>query len=177
MRRWCLPILAAMHEREGGARFVVLANLLDANQAAVRASLDRLVGLRLVTPNPGYGHPLRPEYVLTPAGERAGAWASRLRQAVAQAGGGAAESLRGRWSLPTLTGVGQLGSARFGELAHRLPSVTDRALSLTLKGLQAAELVRRRVESQGPVAVHYEPGPRAAPIVPILASMPPMARG
>lgn len=177
MRRWCLPILAAMHERDGGARFVVLANRLDANQAAVRASLDRLVGLGLVAPNPGYGHPLRPEYVLTPAGERAAAWACRLREAVARTGGGAADCLRGRWPLPALTEVGQLGSVRFGQLAQVLPSVTDRALSLTLKGLQAAELVRRRVESRGPVAVHYEPGPRAAPIVPVLMSMPPLAMG
>ena len=66
--RWSVPVLALLAE-ERGARLVRLSRALGASPGACRATLDALIELGLVTPNPGYGHPLRPEYILTPAGE------------------------------------------------------------------------------------------------------------
>ena len=62
--RWAVPILAVLH-REKGAKFVTLGSRLGVSRDSLRRSLDRLTQQRLVRRNPGYGHPMRPEYVLT----------------------------------------------------------------------------------------------------------------
>jgi DNA-binding HxlR family transcriptional regulator len=49
---------------------VTLCRRTAAGGESVRRALAGLVARRLVSRNPGYGHPLRPEYVLTPAGAR-----------------------------------------------------------------------------------------------------------
>ena len=67
--RWALPILAHL-SGTGGSRFVPLAAALGMSRDALRQTLDSLMALGLVTPNPGYGHPTRPEYILTDEGRR-----------------------------------------------------------------------------------------------------------
>ena len=68
-RRWAVPILAELH-RDRGAKFVTLAYRLSASQTAVRQTLDELIQRGFVRRNSGYGHPLRPEYLLTSRGDR-----------------------------------------------------------------------------------------------------------
>src|SRR4029450_5423618 len=67
--RWSVPILAELH-RQRGSRFVTLARTLGLSRESLRRTLAALTESGLVGRNPGYGHPLRPEYVLTRAGER-----------------------------------------------------------------------------------------------------------
>ena len=69
--RWTLPVLAEI-ERTRGSRFATLSGRLGAGGDSLRRTLRSLDHLGLVTRNPGYGHPLRPEYVFTPAGRRIG---------------------------------------------------------------------------------------------------------
>src|SRR5262245_41080710 len=68
-RRWGCPIIAELH-RSDGAKFVALVHKLQSNPGAMRQSLDELIELGWVRRNPGYGHPLRPEYLLTRSGEK-----------------------------------------------------------------------------------------------------------
>ena len=63
--RWSLAVLAEL-ERTRGSRFVVLLNRIGLARVP-RVTLSNLVDAGLVERNPGYGHPLRPEYLLTPA--------------------------------------------------------------------------------------------------------------
>ena len=76
--RWSVPILAELH-RQRGSRFVTLARTLGMSRESLRRTLAALIESGLVGRNPGYGHPLRPEYVLTTRGDRI---ASRSRPLV-----------------------------------------------------------------------------------------------
>jgi len=160
--RWSAPVLAELG-RTGGARFVVLANRLGVGRASLQRTLAALVELGLVRRNPGYGHPLRPEYLLTPQGEAA---ASRCERLLAAADEKAGVLLR-KWSLPVLAALRD--AKRFSELRTALPGVSARALALALKDLERAALVTRRVEETYPPSAVYAATPAAARLQRILA--------
>jgi DNA-binding HxlR family transcriptional regulator len=144
--RWSAPVLAELL-RQRGSRFAALAGILEVGRESLRRTLDSLLELGLVARNPGYGHPLRPEYVLTRSGEEAARRCARLLQA------GDEDVLLRKWSLPVLAALTQ--PARFSELRGTLPGVTPRALALALKELQAAGLVERRIEDAYPPTAIY----------------------
>jgi DNA-binding HxlR family transcriptional regulator len=160
--RWSTPVLAELG-RTGGARFVVLVNRLGVGRASLQRALAALVELGLVRRNPGYGHPLRPEYVLTPEGEEAAVRCARLLAAV----DGKSGVLLRKWSLPVL--VALCDNARFSELREALPGITARALALALKDLERAGLVTRRVEETYPPSTVYAATAEAARLQRILA--------
>ena len=118
------------------------------------AAARTLLELGLVARNPGYGHPLRPEYVVTAEGL---AVAERCAKLLATAED--AVVLR-KWTLPVLVALDR--AARFSQLRAELPGVTPRALALALKDLQAGGLVERRVEDAYPPIVVYRATSRAA---------------
>jgi DNA-binding HxlR family transcriptional regulator len=160
--RWSAPVLAELG-RTRGARFVVLVNRLGVGRASLQRTLAALVELGLVRRNPGYGHPLRPEYLLTPQGEEAASRCGRLLAVV----DGEADVLLRKWSLPVL--VALRGNARFSELRDALPGITARALALALKELERAGLVTRRVEGTYPPSTLYAATPEAVRLQRILA--------
>jgi DNA-binding HxlR family transcriptional regulator len=156
--RWAAPVLAEL-ERQKGSRFATLVGILGLGRESLRRTLDALIALGLVERNPGYGHPLRPEYVLTAAGAEAAARCRRLLDAL---GDDRDLALR-KWSLPVLVALERAG--RFSELRDALPGVTPRALALTLKDLQAAGLVERVVEDAAyPPTVRYTATRAARPL-------------
>ncbi|MET0260336.1 MAG: winged helix-turn-helix transcriptional regulator [Gaiellaceae bacterium] len=161
--RWSAPVLAELG-RTRGARFVVLVNRLGVGRASLQRTLAALVELGLVRRNPGYGHPLRPEYLLTPEGEEAAVRCARL---LAAAVDGKADVLLRKWSLPVLFAL--RGNTRFSELREALPGITARALALALKDLERAELVTRRVEETYPPSTVYAATAEAARLQRILA--------
>jgi DNA-binding HxlR family transcriptional regulator len=146
--RWSAPVLAEL-DRTRGTRFVVLVNRLGVGRESLRRTLDALIELGLVARNPGYGHPLRPEYLLTPPGQDAAERCTRLLGLL----DGDAEIALKKWSLPVLAALS--GPSRFSELRDALPGVTARALALALKDLQTAGLVDRRVEDAYPPTATY----------------------
>jgi DNA-binding HxlR family transcriptional regulator len=148
--RWAPPALALLTER-GGARFVELQRKLGVGHDSLRRALDGLLELGYARRNPGYGHPLRPEYLVTPAGRRAGATCARILAA------GEHELLLRKWSVPTLAQLG--GPRRFSELRAALPGVTSRALALALKDLEDGGLVARRVLDTRPPSTLYRATP------------------
>jgi DNA-binding HxlR family transcriptional regulator len=141
--RWSAPVLAELL-RQKGSRFVTLGNTLGVGRESLKRTLGSLIDLGLVARNPGYGHPLRPEYVLTPRGHRVAGRCAKLLEAL---NGGAEMALR-KWSLPVLVALRR--PSRFSELQAALPGVTARALALALKDLQAAGLVERRIADASP---------------------------
>jgi DNA-binding HxlR family transcriptional regulator len=155
--RWTLPVLAEI-ERTRGSRFATLTGRLGVSGESLRRTLRALQEGGLVARNPGYGHPLRPEYVLTRRGGRVGPRAQRLLQALR----GHEEVGLKKWSLPVLAGLEK--PRRFSELRAALPDATPRALTLALKDLQAAGFVRRTVTDDYPPAVVYELTAEARPI-------------
>lgn len=170
-----MPILAELHRGEavsgwaGGAKFITLCRRLDANEVSVRQSLDHLIELGHVRRNAGHGHPLRPEYVLTARGERLAPACESIDTALVRL------HLRPlglrRWSLPALYLVDRLEPARFKQISAGLGKITDRALSLSLKGLCGGGLVDRRVEDEFPVTTAYRVGQAGAGVAPLLAGL------
>lgn len=140
--RWTVPVLALLAE-EKGARFARLVGGLDIPRESLVRTLDHVAAAGWVARNPGHGHPLRPEYVLTPKGEMAGAACARMM--VVRRRLDLAPTSLPRWSLPIL-GRLEEDAARFSDLRERLSPVTPRALSLALQHMVAGRVVARRVD-------------------------------
>jgi DNA-binding HxlR family transcriptional regulator len=164
-RRWSAPVLAELH-RTSGSRFVTLAHRVGASRESLRATLRALVAADLVRRNPGYGHPLRPEYLLTDRGRSLAPGCAALVATLAELD--LTDVGLRKWSLPTTLAIAEAGDARFSRLAARLPGITPRALALALKDLVAAGLVEREVTDGYPPATVYRLAAPAAPLVPIL---------
>lgn len=151
--RWAVPVVAELG-RAGGAKFISLVNRLGVSRDALSRTLSHLDALDLAMRNPGYGHPMRPEWILTPQGEDCAEACLRVVGAAERAGEGATVAIGLKWGLPILACLhGRLG--RFGDLRGSLPGVTPRALAMTLAPLQAAGLVERLVEPGPPAGVRY----------------------
>jgi len=149
--RWSVPILAELH-RQGGTRLVTVSRILGLSRESLRRTLAALIDGGLVGRNPGYGHPLRPEYVLTSSGERI---AAACRPLVEQLRRGDLEEVGlKKWSMPVVFALGE-GPLRFSELRDVLEGISPRALTLALKDLEAAALVDRRVTDDYPPATVY----------------------
>ncbi|MEM9372331.1 MAG: winged helix-turn-helix transcriptional regulator [Planctomycetota bacterium] len=146
-RRWAVPLLAELEASGGGARLVTLAHRTGAGRATARQSIEHLVRLGVVAENPGHGHPLRPEFVLTPRGRRIAPPAAGLMRALT--GLDAIEAGLRKWSMPTLGAIGD-GARRFGEVTERLGSATDRAASIALRDLERLGLIERRIGNDRP---------------------------
>src|SRR5215213_354009 len=123
--RWAPPALAELARRDG-VRFVELQNRLGVGRESLRRALDALLELGFARRNPGYGHPLRPEYVVTEPGRGTGAACARVLAA------GDPDLLLRKWSVPTPC-----------------------ALALALSELELGGLVEREVvASRPPFAVY-----------------------
>jgi DNA-binding HxlR family transcriptional regulator len=157
--RWSPPALALLADR-GGVRFVELQRRLGVGGDSLRRALHGLIELGYVRRNPGYGHPLRPEYLVTEPGREAGAACARLLRA------GDADLLLRKWSVPTLAQLRE--PLRFSELRAALPGVTPRSLALALKDLEAAGLLRREVVDSRPPSTLYRSTARGARLLRLL---------
>jgi DNA-binding HxlR family transcriptional regulator len=147
--RWALPILAQL-AASGGSRFVPLANHLGLSRDALRQTLDALIDDGLVMRNPGYGHPTRPEYILTDKGRRVAPSCARILRELGDAG--IEDVVLKKWSMPILLALGR--ESRYAEL-RRMVGATPRALTLALKELMARGLVERRVQEGFPPSTTY----------------------
>lgn len=166
-RRWAVPALALLWDGPG-AKLVTLTRRLDAPRASVKGSLSLLADLGLVASNEGYGHPMRPEYVLTERGRLVAPPAAALVAALDRAG--AIETGLRKWSMPVLRAV-DLGADRFAGITQSLAGATDRAVSLTLSELGAAALIGREIIDGRPPRPSYALARAARPIAPVLADL------
>jgi DNA-binding HxlR family transcriptional regulator len=150
-RRWAMPVLALLYQRNGD-KFVTLYRSLDASQGGMRETLDELTKRGWVMENPGYGHPMRPEYVLTDQGREIGEACFDLWFAL---GGYDWEDVaKSKWAMPVVYVLGS-GPLRFSELSAQMAGVTDRALVSCLKALTRAGVAIRTVEATYPPSVTY----------------------
>jgi DNA-binding HxlR family transcriptional regulator len=67
-----------------------------------------------------------------------------------------------KWSVPVIYLLGVGGTLRFGELLRRVPSISQRMLTVTLRGLERDGLVRRTMYPQVPPRVEYTLTPLGA---------------
>lgn len=165
--RWTVPILAQLH-KDHGARFVPLAYRLGASEGALRLALDDLIADGLVTPNPGYGHPLRPEYILTAEATDLAPLCQRVDDLLDKLH--LREIALKKWSMPVLWAVGD-GPTRFSAVTRTLSTITDRAAAIALKDLASLELIDRRIHDGFPPSALYLPTRIGNRITPLLADL------
>jgi len=136
-KAWCLQILAAMDSGVPG-RQAALLQVTKANRSSFPSSVRHLIDIGLIERNPGYGHPLRPEFRITDEGRAASRFASRVVQSVSPDN---LPLLRKAWTVPVLALVEE--PVRFSTLRTQLPMITDRALSQSLRSLEDQRWVQR----------------------------------
>ncbi len=145
-RAWSLKILALLHAGVPGRQAPLLA-ATHASRTSFASSLEHLVKLGLLERNPGHGHPLRPEFRLTPHGADVAETASRIVSAVPD------ETeftlLRRSWTVPILAITDR--PQRFSALKSNLTKITDRALSMSLHQLEACDWLQRDIETSSRV--------------------------
>ena len=149
--RWLVPLLADLAAHRG-ARFVELIHRLRLPRDSLTRTLDAAAAQGWVRRNPGHGHPLRPEYILTETGDAAATRAATINEA--QAAIGLPPGAATRWTLPLVAGIGA-GHDRFNALSRLLAPVTPRALSQGLSALGNHGLVRREVVDMRPPTSRY----------------------
>lgn len=149
--RWAAPLLADLAANRGG-RFVELLHRLALPRDSLVRTLHVLNELGWVMRNPGHGHPLRPEYLLTPEGARVAAGATAI--AATQAQLGLAPGSLTRWGMPLVRTIGS-SQARFNELVRTLAAATPRAISQGLQTLAMNDLVARQVLDSYPPTTLY----------------------
>lgn len=145
--QWFLPILAEMGGNAMRGRAAVLRHRLGLSHSMATRTLASMVEAGWIQPNPGHGHPLRPDYLLTDLGAalapHAQAIIAERQQRQLPATG------IGKWHLPLLAALGDQ-PARFFELEERLSPVTPRALSVQIKRSIDAGTVSRLVQPAFP---------------------------
>jgi DNA-binding HxlR family transcriptional regulator len=138
-RAWALPILSTLHVGVPG-RQATLLTATGASRTAFAQSMDHLIKIGMLERNPGYGHPLRPEFRLTQLGSTAAAIAHQIQGVTADED---QDLLRRSWTVPVLTSLHT--SSHFNEIKRSLPTITDRALSQSLRSMENRNWVRRSV--------------------------------
>jgi len=150
--RWLVPLLADLAAHRG-SRFVELIHRLGLSRDSCVRTLEAAQAIGWVERNPGHGHPLRPEYILTETGKAAAARAATISEA--QTGIGLSPGATTRWGLPLVVGIGA-GHDRFNALSRLLTPATPRALSQGLAALGKHGLVTREVLDLRPPASRYD---------------------
>ena len=139
-RAWALPILSNLHAGVAGRQAPLLA-ATGASRTAFAQSMDHLIAIGLLERNPGYGHPLRPEFRLTQLGFTAAAIANKIQRVSTDED---QDLLRRSWTLPVLTSLH--APSHFNEIKRNLHTITDRALSQSLKSMEVRNWVCRNVD-------------------------------
>lgn len=149
--RWTTSLLADLAAHDG-ARFVELLNRLGISRDSLTRTLETCRTQGWIVRNPGYGHPLRPEYILTPVGKHFALLANRIEMARDRLGMG--RGMLGRWTVPIVYSINS-GHQRFNEISRALHPATPRALSQRLHDLVGQELVVREIVGSYPPSSRY----------------------
>lgn len=139
-RAWAVPILSSLHAGVAGRQAPLIA-ATGASRTAFAQSMDHLIKIGLLERNPGYGHPLRPEFRLTQFGLKAAAIANKVQRVTSDEDH---DLLRKSWTLPVLTSL--QAPSHFNDIKRNLQTITDRALSQSLKSMEARNWVSRSVD-------------------------------
>jgi DNA-binding HxlR family transcriptional regulator len=76
-----------------------------------------------------------------------------------------------KWSVHTIHVLGAEGTLRFGELRQRIPQISQRMLTVTLRGLERDGLVRRTMYPEVPPRVEYALTPLGATLREIVRAL------
>jgi hypothetical protein len=81
-----------------------------------------------------------------------------------------------KWSLLVLLVINSEGVVRFNELGRKIPDISTRVLSTTLKTLEADALISRKVYVQVPPKVEYALTDTGKSLIPLIMQLTDWAR-
>jgi DNA-binding HxlR family transcriptional regulator len=81
------------------------------------------------------------------------------------------ERIGDKWSVPLIHVLGAEGTLRFGELLRRVPPISQRMLTVTLRGLERDGLVSRTMYPEVPPRVEYTLTPLGATLRKIVRAL------
>ena len=139
-KAWALPILSSLHEGVAG-RQAPLLTATGATRTAFSQSMNHLIEIGLLERNPGHGHPLRPEFRLTESGKTVAAIANQIHRICRNEDH---QLLRRSWTVPILTSLSRPN--HFNGIKRDLVTITDRALSQSLRTMEDRNWVCRNVD-------------------------------
>ncbi len=102
--RWSVLLIAELYALEG-AKFTALVMKLRISRSVLSSTLKHLIGDGIVAANPGYGHPLRPEYILTASGQKPAPFCRELISSVHNQD--EEQLLQSKWALPVFFAAGR----------------------------------------------------------------------
>ncbi len=146
-----IPILAILFESKG-SKFISLVNRLEISKDTLSRTLKTLIKRGFVKKNPGYGHPLRPEYILTPDGYELGKVCSLFLKSIKTCNN--TQLLFNKWSLPILYSLND-EHLQFNKLKSELESITSSSLSRSLKELIENGFIQRIIKDDFPPIIEY----------------------
>ena len=140
--------MSSFHESNGSLRFINLVTQLGLSRDSLRSSLLSLVKLELVRKNPGYGHPLRPEYILSKRGIDVARTCHDFLKTTHEK-----DLYLRKWPAPLLLSLKQ-GCHRFNALRDAL-QISPRSLTHALRQLESDEALIRTVGTGYPPTTSY----------------------
>lgn len=159
--RWIIPILGILYQKNG-AKFITLLNELKISRSVLTSTLRRLIAQEIVRRNPGYGHPLRPEYILTEKGIRLGPFCVEMMTCIHDHK--EYRLIRSKWAFQIIF-LCSLGEVRFSELKSALAPITSRALSKELKSLKSEGFIERKIFESYPPLTIYSLSKKSIPFI------------
>ena len=147
---------------------MVLYRRMGVRRDSLGMALEELIEFGFVIRNPGYGHPMRPEFIWTQAGRRLAAECAELMAKLK--GMNIVEVAMNKWSLPVVFATANT-DGRFNAIKSSLPDITSRALTQALRDLQDATLIKRSLVDDDPPRTEYSLTNRGQKLVPVLQAM------
>lgn len=162
--RWLIPVIGVLYNRDG-AKFVTLLNELGIKRSVLTSTLRKLIAQGFVIRNPGYGHPLRPEYILTGRGIRLGPFCNTMMTRIIDQKG--YHLFQSKWAVQIIY-LCSHGEIRFSELKSALKPITSRALSEELKSLNSEGFIERKIIEGYPPFTAYSLAKKSIPFIKVI---------
>jgi DNA-binding HxlR family transcriptional regulator len=162
--RWIIPIIGVLHNQKG-AKFITLLNELKMSRSVLTSTLRKLIEQEFVKRNPGYGHPLRPEYILTDLGLQLGPFCTDMMSCTIEQKGN--RLFQSKWAIQIIHLCSE-GEIRFSELKLALTPITSRALSEELKSLNSEGYIERKIIEGYPPITAYSLAMKSIPFIEVI---------
>lgn len=162
--RWIIPIIGFLYN-QNGAKFVSLLNELNISRSMLTSTLRKLIEHGFVMRNPGHGHPLRPEYILTDKGTCFGPFCTEMMKCVIEQKGH--HLFESKWAIQIIH-LCSPREIRFSELKSALTPITSRALSEELKFLNSEGFIERKIIEGFPPLTSYSITVRSTPFIEVI---------